>query len=407
MSARGVESAAHGLAWIVSLGFLASAGGCQSGNPSAAEASTERVIVRWNAAAARVEVVGLPPATVDALTAAHLDADAWRRILAVNIVDSDSLAPGDASAPTAMLGKYAIEHGVLVFTPRFPLRPGLEYRATFDPVALPSATETAGDKIECAFALPVLAAGPPTAVVAVFPSGDRLPANLLKFYLHFSAPMSRGESYRHVRLVDDADRPVPDAFLEIGEELWNRDFTRLTLLFDPGRIKRGVKPNEDVGAPLVEGRSYTLVIDAEWRDARGQPLAAAYRKEFRVTAPDYEQPDPHAWRFSALAPGATDSLVVEFNEPLDRALAEHLITIRKAAGPPLAGESTVDEGETRWTFQPERAWAAGDYVLHVAADLEDRAGNSVGRPFEREDASSDSAIPEASDLDIPFTIAAP
>ena len=44
--------------------------------------------------------------------------------------------------------------------------------------------------------------------------------------------------------------------------------TRFTLLFDPGRIKRGLKPAQRrVGPVLEEGKSYTLVIDRGWTDA--------------------------------------------------------------------------------------------------------------------------------------------
>ena len=45
--------------------------------------------------------------------------------------------------------------------------------------------------------------------------------------------------------------------------------TRLTLLLDPGRIKRGVRPLEEIGGALQVGRTYTLVIDDAWPDAKG------------------------------------------------------------------------------------------------------------------------------------------
>ena len=46
-----------------------------------------------------------------------------------------------------------------------------------------------------------------------------------------------------------------------GEELWDQGFRRLTMTFDPGRIKRGLTSNEAIGPPLAEGKHYTLVID--------------------------------------------------------------------------------------------------------------------------------------------------
>ena len=41
---------------------------------------------------------------------------------------------------------------------------------------------------------------------------------------------------------------VADPFLELDEELWSTDGRRFTLLFDPGRIKRGLKPTGGGGA---------------------------------------------------------------------------------------------------------------------------------------------------------------
>jgi hypothetical protein len=71
-------------------------------------------------------------------------------------------------------------------------------------------------------------------------------------------------------------------FLEIDEELWDDSMTRLTLFIEPGRIKRGVKPLEDIGPALEEGKSYTLVIDAAWQDGHGRSLKESFRKQFRL-----------------------------------------------------------------------------------------------------------------------------
>jgi hypothetical protein len=97
--------------------------------------------------------------------------------------------------------------------------------------------------------------------VQVYPTSSKLPENHLRFYVHFSAPMSRGEAYEHLRLLRKNGEPVYLPFLEIGEELWDKSGMRLTLLFDPGRVKRGLKPREENGPVLEEGEEYTLVIE--------------------------------------------------------------------------------------------------------------------------------------------------
>src|SRR5262249_18393507 len=159
----------------------------------------------------------------------------------------------------------------------------------------------------------------------------------LKFYLYFSAPMSRGEVYERVKLFDEKGKAVEMPFLELEQELWDPSGRRLTLFIDPGRIKRGLKPREEVGPVLEEGKKYTLVIDKGWPDANGNPLKETYRKAFRALAPDDTQPDPKAWKVQAPAAGTRDPLRVTFPRPLDQALAERLVWAADGRGQKLAG----------------------------------------------------------------------
>ena len=83
--------------------------------------------------------------------------------------------------------------------------------------------------------------------------------------------MSRGEAYRHLTLMDiSTKKPVHAPFLELEEELWSPDGKRFTLLVDPGRIKRGLKPREMFGPVLEAGKSYELIVDREWTDVAGK-----------------------------------------------------------------------------------------------------------------------------------------
>ena len=109
--------------------------------------------------------------------------------------------------------------------------------------------------------------------------------NQLRFYLHFATPMVLGEAYDHLLLLKENGQPVLRPFLEIGEELWDNSRTRLTLLIDPGRIKRGLSPREEHGPVLEAGGKYTLVVTKGWQDAAGQPLAEDFRKSFTAGPP--------------------------------------------------------------------------------------------------------------------------
>jgi hypothetical protein len=194
--------------------------------------------------------------------------------------------------------------------------------------------------------------------------------------------MSRGEVYDRVRLLKNNGQAVDLPFLRLGEELWDPTGTRLTLLIDPGRIKRGLRPREEHGPVLEAGHAYTLVIDAAWPDAEGDPLAAGFRKTFRAEAPDERQPDPKTWSIARPSPSTREPLVLTFPEPLDRALIESALTFVDARGEDVPGRLEIEANETRWRFTPAQPWLEGDYQLVIDADIEDLAGNSILRPFE-------------------------
>src|SRR5262249_2621292 len=150
-------------------------------------------------------------------------------------------------------------------------------------------------------------------------------------------PMSRGEIYRHVRLLDDKGKAIDKAFLDLEEELWDREGKRLTLYFDPGRIKRGLKPREDLGAVLEEGKRYTLVIDRPFTDAEGNPLKETFRKRFRVGPPDETPPDPKKGKLQPPPAGERGALVVAFPKPMEHALLHRLVWVADAKGARVAG----------------------------------------------------------------------
>ena len=275
---------------------------------------------------------------------------------------------GADDAP-AVLGAYSIENGSLVFRPRYPLAAGVRARAVFHPPH--------GATVSAVFEIPKADVTASTRVHHVYPSTDLLPDNQLKFYVFFSGPMRRGDAWQHIHLLDEKGVPVDLPFLELDQELWDRDYRRLTVLFDPGRIKRGLLPLQEAGPAIEDGKQYTLVIDNDWRDAQGAPLAEGFRKAFRVGPADRAPPDPAQWRISAPKAGTSGALVVDFPKPMDYALLLRLLNI-----PGIAGTVTVDRQETEWRFVPSHPWKAGDYSVVVDTALEDLAGNRIGRPFD-------------------------
>lgn len=359
--------------------------GCAPAAPPTVASGTCTTI-RWVQLAndrVRVEVVGADTRTLGELAKSSLSAEKASSFFTVT-VDSDASASERPRTP--MLGTYGATADVLAFEPRYPLQRGLQYRAEFVPdrflasVDPKRTSKQHADPVAEVFTLPIVAV-PPTSVVAIYPSGPKLPENLLRFYIHFSAPMSRGEAYEHIQLLDGAGKRIEKAFLEIGEELWAPDGERFTLVFDPGRIKRGLKPREDLGPVLEAGKTYTLVIDADWPDAHGNKLASGRSKTFQTTAEDAACPDPVQWKLVPPSRSA-DPLILEFGEPLDHAMLARVIGVTDAAGNAVVGAVTIDADEMRWRFVPERPWAVGAYKVIVDKSLEDVAGNSIAEPFE-------------------------
>jgi hypothetical protein len=193
--------------------------------------------------------------------------------------------------------------------------------------------------------------------------------------------MSRGEAWEHIQLLDAAGKPLPDIFLEFGQELWDADNQRLTVWFDPGRIKRGLTSNMNLGPSIEEGNRYTLSIDRGWHDARGVPLVEGYKKAFRGGSADRTAPDPKKWRITTPKPGTSEPLVVDFGESMDYVGLQKTLSVASSRGA-VAGTGAVSRMETRWSFTPRQPWAAGDYRLLVNSALEDLAANKIGQLFD-------------------------
>jgi hypothetical protein len=318
------------------------------------QAAAQTVTIRMDGAG--FKVAGWKPGA--------MPVEGWQSIFAVYA--------GDGDVPP-MLGSYTVDNGALTFRPRFPLAPGVRSRAVFHPPGR-STTEAVfeGRRVDLA---------PSTRVEQVYPSIDLLPDNQLKFYVHFSAPMSRGDAWRHIHLLDQTGAQVELPFLEVDQELWDREYKRLTVLFDPGRIKRGLVPLADAGPAIEDGKQYTLVVDRDWLDGRGAPLTAGFRKPFRVGPADRTPPDTAQWRLTAPKAGTSDALVVNFPKPMDYALLMRLLDVTSAGGR-IAGTATVGRQETEWRFVPVEPWKAGAYSLVADTSLEDLAGNRIGRAFD-------------------------
>lgn len=323
-------------------------------------------------------VEGIDKTYLTAIADAKLSASDWPKVVRLVV---DSGAEEEVAKKPPVAGEWSVAGGALKFEPLFPLVPGGKYRVFLDLGAIPGA-KLKGDKHSLGLLVPKPEPGPRVRITHVYPSPNRLPENTLRFYVHFSGPVARGDVYKRFKLVRDDGKPVVRPFVELDEELWSADGLRLTLLFDPGRVKQGLVPREELGPILEQGRRYTFSIDGDWPDAEGRPLLADFQKTFAATAPDDEPVWPDQWKLVTPPPGSDAPLLVRLSKPLDRALLARMLWVVDAKGNRVEGAVTVGGGERVVTFAPKRPWPRGDYKLVIDDELEDVCGNRVGVPFE-------------------------
>jgi len=293
-----------------------------------------------------------------------------------------------------LVGAYSVESGTLVFRPRYPIAAGVRYHAVF--------RARSGAIITNDFDGPARAVNPVARVEQVYPTADVLPSNLLRLYIVFSAAMSQGEAEAHIHVEDDKGKVLPDELLP-GQELWDPSFQRLTMTFDPGRIKRGLTSNRTIGPPITEGRHYKLVIDSSWPDARGVPMVQGFTKSFTGGPPERTPPDPAQWRVTAPPKETKNALAVDFPGPMNYSLLLKTIQVMRRQEK-VIGRVALDRHEAEWRFTPETAWQTGDYQLAIDTGIEDLAGNHIGAAFDIDVFETVSKAIERKSVTIPFTI---
>jgi hypothetical protein len=323
-----------------------------------------------------VEVHGLSASVARQLSAIPETDGRWARILSIRTADG----------MPAMAGSYSVTDSTIRFVPRFPPEGLPLLQVSLDRLGWREAGGGAlsGDQtLWWEFELPGRpVAAPSTRVLAIHPSSPVLPANQLRWYVEFSAPMREGSALAHVRLRDQDGAVVEKAFLELDEELWDPTRTRLTLMFDMGRVKQGIQSRADLGPVLAAGRRYALEIDRNWIDAHGATLVKDTVHRFTAAADRHVALDPAQWRIGAIAAGKRDPLRVTFGFPLDHALAERMILVTSADGERVGGALRLVDHDRGLEFLPSQPWGAARYQLRVHPALEDVTGNRVGHAFD-------------------------
>lgn len=334
----------------------------------------------------------------------HTQQSKWAHDFRIYVGNATTIKPNQP----AVLGTYHVSKDTLIFTARYPLIKGQTYTARFrhqecENTFLKGSTPTA-QTLEHTFTVAKKLITPTTQVKQIYPTHDLLPENLLKFYIYFSNPMQRGQTYAHIHLLDNNGKEVAQPFLTVTPELWSPDTQRFTLFFDPGRIKRGLMPNQDLGLALKANHTYSLVIDPSLQDANASPLTATYTKTFTVKPADRTSPNVETWNITLPNKKTHEPLVLTFTEPLDYALLQSMMTIKDPNGKTRAGTIDITHNETQWHFAPEHPWLSGAYTIHINPKLEDLAGNQLNRLFDVDVEQQPAPSPSIAPIILPFQI---
>src|SRR5580658_8347515 len=155
------------------------------------------------------------------------------------------------------------------------------------------------------------------------PEAETIPANTLRMYFTFDRA-ARGLIHQsEVKLVGPDGSEIKDAFMNFGQELWSPDGKRLTVLFDPGKVKRDVEAKGEAISPLEQGKSYQIRL-------------GDYVHSFRVSPPVREKLDPNQWKVIGPSQGSRE-LEIKFDRVMDAALLlDQIEVIEMKRGAPVS-----------------------------------------------------------------------
>ena len=267
-------------------------------------------------------------------------------------------------------GNFSMVENKLVFKPYFPFEHGLTYV-----IRLKKANSEAFSYVP--FQIGEKEKVDQAKLLSIFPTTDLLPENLLRFYFYFQTPMKQEEALKHIKLIDEEGNVDDHAFMKFKEELWSNDGKRLTLLFDPGRIKRGVSTNMKQGPSLEDGQRYHLNISGEWQDVYGQSLVQNTRKAIRVVEAYRKKMNLNEWVVSEPKSGGLDKLTIEFDRIIDHALIQSMMQVRDDSDNRVEGHWKIQNSEQQVQFVPQNRWQKGSYKIMFDTHLEDVSGNNL------------------------------
>ena len=277
---------------------------------------------------------------------------------ALNVYLSDAKNP--------ILGKRIVENDSLIFIPIVPFSVNQSYKVVYKNEVYH-------------FELPPLSISEPLTVLAIYPLADTLPNNILKFYFEFSEPLAEGQVYPKIQLYDANNQVIPEAFVNLGTELWDENRTRLTLWIDPGRVKTHLLRHDTEGEVLGENKTYHLKIAPDIVSKKGNVLKQEITKSFYTSQAIREALEYKKWQIS----GSKNRIDIQTGRIMDYGTAKKMIQVFDKKSKQVAGKWGFGETETVLRFTPENPLTQGKYFLKINTLIEDVSANNINAPFDR------------------------
>lgn len=277
-------------------------------------------------------------------------------------------------------GKVAFSQRRLIFTPEKNLDFGKKYTVNLELKTKPKLFETRELTVpDKKFS--------PTVVKKFYPRTKKIPANLSRFYIEFSGPVSNEkiEDFLNfeLKLVSQPDKKqTPTISLEpVDRSRW----TSLLKLDNKG-TRLVFSPRENDDSILEIGKQYRFSLLGSWPDANGNPLQSKTNLnatmqttafDFIVVDPDTTPPDLFKWKVTLPSPNTRGPLKVRFDEQMDSAMVSECLKLYKISDGPVQGNVELVNNAMSWQFVPQREWQPGNYQIRIKNKLEDLCGNSL------------------------------
>ncbi|WP_299252616.1 Ig-like domain-containing protein [uncultured Aquimarina sp.] len=221
------------------------------------------------------------------------------------------------------------------------------------------------------------------SVTEVYPSTPILPSNILKLYIRFSKPINTASVYDHIRFINLAGDTLSRTILPLENPLISNDRKLLTLWIEPGRQKRGLGPNKQLGR-VFNKDTYRLIVTKDIKDSNGISMQKDFIHSFNIGNTDRIKPTIDDWKIDIPKINSISKLLVHCSEPMDYGSLQDNINIVDSNTLEVKGMWQLLEQETILSFQPKEPWKKGNYQILCNPEIEDLAGNNLSRLFDKE-----------------------